>query len=84
MDEMTDLRQVTVNFVMNLPVTIRGYVLMFVILYAAQAAPPIDPEDYALVVRNFLFDTKAWLSFGRLLCTIAVIDHVLADRVANA
>jgi hypothetical protein len=82
MDESTDLRQLTFNFLTSLPVTIRDHVLLFVILFATHTKPPKN-RDYAEVLRDYLFNTNDMTSFGILLCVIAVIDHVLADSVAN-
>ena len=82
-DNPQDLRQVVFAFLANLPITIREHVLLFVIIYAIRIIPSLD-LNYSDSVRDYLLDANDIRSFGALLSTIAVIDHVLADRVANA
>jgi hypothetical protein len=84
MTTTADLRNLTLDFLVRLPATIKDNVLLFVIIYAIKIEPP-GGRDYEAVVHDYLLENKRDIfSFGRLLSVISAVDYILADRSDEA
>jgi hypothetical protein len=80
--EEGDPRKIIVSFLSGLPQTIKTEVLMFVILYAVGVDMPADKNDFETVVQNYL-TTSGIAAIRAVICSAAVIDHVLGGIVSN-
>jgi hypothetical protein len=77
METTGDLRDLTYDFLMSLPATIKDSVLSLVIIYAIHISPPRD-EDHGDIVHDYLFNPMDDSIFlvGKLLSVIAALDYI--------